>query len=234
MTLTKILMIGSLATLLPRAGVAQLEPPHVYAGVSFQVGQAKGQFADYVDLGWGGGGYLLYDPRGSPLGVRFEGTYLIYGSQTHRYPLVPGVAVDVTTRNQIAQVSLGPQVTVGRGVVRPYGFATIGGSFFWTNSSVEGSDQNNQPFASTTNYHDGTVASEIGGGVLVRLSAGRVPVLLDAGLRYLNNGRVTYVTKERVTISGNQLLVDPVDSEANLLVYHLGVAIGLRRSRGAP
>jgi hypothetical protein len=187
-----------------------------------------------VDLGWGGGGYLLYHPRGGPLGIRFGATYLIYGSQTHRYPLVPGIAVDVTTRNQIAQFSLGPQVTVGRGVVRPYGFGAIGGSFFWTNSSVEGSDQNNQPFASTTNYHDGTFSSEIGGGVLVRLSAGRVPVLLDAGLRYLNNGRVTYVTKERVTISGNQLLVDPVDSEANLLVYHLGVAIGLRRSRGVP
>jgi hypothetical protein len=40
---------------------------------------------------------------------------------------------------------------------------------------------------------------------------------------------VTYVTKERVSFVGNQLVVDPVDSKANLVVYHLGVAIGLRR-----
>lgn len=222
---------GLIAGLLTDRAVAQWEPPRLYAGVSLQAGQAKGEFADYVDRGWGGGGYLLYQPRRTPLGVRFGMTYLIYGSQTHRYPLVPGVAVDVTTRNQIAQFSLGPQVTFGQGSVRPYAFGAIGGSFFWTSSAVEGSDPNNQPFASTTNYQDDTFSGEIGGGVLVRLSAGRVPILLDAGLRYLNNGRVTYVTRDGVTISGNQLLVDPVDSEANLVVYHLGVAIGLGRTR---
>ena len=51
-------------------------------------------------------------------------------------------------------------------------------------------------------------------------------ILLDLGARYLKNGQVTYVTKERVTISGNQLLVNPVHSDANLIIYHLGIAIG--------
>jgi hypothetical protein len=230
----RILGIGLAVGLLPHCVVAQQQPTMLNASVSFQVGQAQGQFANYVDMGWGAGGYLLYQPRSSPLGVRFGMTYLVYGSQTHRYPLIPGVAVDVTTRNQIAQLSIGPQITLGQGVVRPYGFGAIGGSFFWTSSEVEGSDPSNQPFASTTNYRDDTFSGEIGGGALVRLRAGRVPIFLDAGLRYLNNGRVTYVTKEGVTISGNQLLVDPVDSKADLLVYHLGVTIGLGGQRGMP
>jgi hypothetical protein len=218
-----------LVGVLPGQAGAQRSDPEAYVGVSFQIGQAKGQFADYVNLGWGGGGHVLYRPRGSALGLRLSAMYLVYGSQTHRYPLVPGIFVDVTTRNQIAQFSLGPQVTLGRDVVRVYGFGGIGGSFFWTNSGVEGSDGSSQPFASTTNYHDGTFSTELGGGMQVRLGTVRVPIFADLGLRYLNNGRVTYVTKDRVTISGDQLLVDPVDSEANLLVYHLGVTIGLPR-----
>ncbi|MGH7615180.1 MAG: hypothetical protein ACREMW_14210, partial [Gemmatimonadales bacterium] len=118
--------------------------------------------------------------------------------------------------------------TIGQGALQVYGFGTVGGSFFTTTSGVEGTDQNNQQFASTTNHSDATFSSEFGGGVLVRVNS-RLPLLLDIGARYLKNGRVTYVTKERVTISGNQLLVDPVNSEANLIVYHLGVSIGLRR-----
>ena len=205
------------------------EPPRGTLGVSLQVGQAKGQFANYVDFGGGGGGYLLYRPgRNLPLGIRLHLMYLVYGSQTHRYPLVPGIDVDVTTKNEIAAVSLGPQVTLGHGPLHAYGFAGFGGSFFSTTSSVEGSDQNNQPFASTTNHEDGTFASEFGGGLLIRVSR-RGPIAIDLGARYLNNGRVTYVTKERVSIVNNLLVVDPVDSEANLIVYHLGVAIGLRR-----
>jgi hypothetical protein len=139
--------------------------------------------------------------------------------------------VDVTTDNQILQIALGPQLTIGEGALQAYGFGTVGGSFFSTTSGVEGTDQNNQQFASTTNHSDGTFSGEIGGGVLVRVNQ-RFPVFVDIGARYLKNGRVTYVTKERVTISGNQLLVNPVDSEANLVVYHLGVSIGLRRGSG--
>lgn len=209
-----------------------LSPPSAYLGLSLQVGQARGQFADYVDYGGGGGAYLVVRPnRRGPFGVRLDLMYLNYGSQTHSYPLVPGIVVDVTTDNQIFQIALGPQLTIGQGALQAYGFGSVGGSFFTTTSGVEGTDQNNQSFASTTNHADATFSSEFGGGVLVRVSRG-LPLLLDIGARYLKNGRVTYVTKERVTISGNQLLVNPVDSEANLIVFHLGVSIGLRRGSG--
>lgn len=231
-----IVALGLVTLLCARPAGAQLRevnpaPPRATLGLSLQIGQAVGQFHQYVNVGGGGGGYLLYRPwRDAPLGIRFHAMYLVYGSQTHRYPLVPGIAVDVTTRNQIAQVSLGPQVTLGQGPLQVYGFASFGGSFFSTTSGVEGSDQSNQPFASTTNYEDGTASAEFGGGLLIRVSQ-RAPISIDLGARYLNNGRVTYVTKERVRIdtNNNQLVVDPVDSKANLIVYHLGVAIGLRR-----
>lgn len=228
-----VLLLGTA----PAAGQESGGDPKAYAGLSLQVGQAKGRFADYVNVGVGAGGYILLQPvRRLPLGLRLGAMYLVYGSQTRQYPLVPGIVVDVTTENQIVQLALGPQLTIGRGMVRAYGFGAIGGSSFFTTSGVEGSDQGGQPFASTTNHNDGTFSSEVGAGVMIRVRGGRMPIVLDLGARYLDNGRVTYVTKERVSVVGNQLVVNPVDSEANLVIYHLGVTVGLlaTRPQGSP
>ena len=203
--------------------------PHAWMGFNLQVGQASGIFSNYVSAGIGGGGYFLYRPDAEGVfGLRAGAMLMIYGSQTRRYPLLPGIAADVTTRNEIVGMTLGPQLTFGRGAAKVYGYGGIGFSYFATRSSVEGSGNVNQPFASTTNYDDFTFASEGGGGMWVFLSRGRTPVALDLGVRYLNNGRVTYVTENGVRVVGNDLEVDPIDSEANLIVYHLGVTIGLR------
>lgn len=222
--------VGFAVALLPWPAGAQErkddtpETPRAHLALSIQVGQARGQFADYVDYGYGGGGYIVYLPgRRGPFGVRLDVMYLNYGRQTHSHPLVPGIVVDVTTDNDIFQFALGPQLMMGRGGLRVYGFGTVGVSGFLTTSAVKGTDQNNQQFASTTNHSDATFSGEFGGGVMVRFSRG---LFLDIGARYLKNGRVTYVTKERVTITGNQLLVNPVHSDANLIIYHLGVALG--------
>ena len=206
-------------------------PPRAFVAMNFQVGQASGMFSNYVQAGFGFGGHFLYrpDPEGV-FGIRAGGMFMIYGSQTHRYPLVPGIAVDVTTQNQIVGMTLGPQFTFGHGGVQAYGYGGIGFSYFATRSSVEGSG-NQSPFASTTNYDDFTFAGEGGGGLLINLSRGRVPIALDLGARYLNNGRVTYVTEGGISFNGTTPDVNPIDSEANLIVYHLGVVIGLRAHR---
>ena len=55
----RVTLVAVLASVVPGLGHAQQTPPQAYAGLSFQVGQARGQFADYVDFGWGGGGYVV-------------------------------------------------------------------------------------------------------------------------------------------------------------------------------
>ncbi|MDP3775261.1 MAG: hypothetical protein Q8Q85_13445 [Gemmatimonadales bacterium] len=211
-----------------------LRPATAFLGFDVEVGQSTGEFSNYVQGGIGFGGGFLYKPDADgALGLRVSAMYLIYGSQTNRYPLVPGITVDVTTNNQIAGLTLGPQFTLGRGSVQWYVNGGIGFSYFATTSEVEGTSSGQSPFASSTNYDDFTFASEGGSGLLVRLGRGG-KVSLDLGARYLNNGRVTFVTKNGVTVSGNTLLVDPIDSEANLIVYHLGVQIGLRRPLPEP
>lgn len=219
---------------LPVQDQAPLRPPQVYLGLGLEVGQAVGEFEDYVRYGVGIGGHFVWRPKpAGPLALRVSGMFLVYGSQTRRYPLVPGINVDVTTTNNIGGMTFGPEFLFGSGTLQAYGHAGIGFSYFATTSSVEGSNQQNQPFASSTNYDDITFAPEGGGGLLIRLSAGRIPIFVDLGARFLNNGKVTYVTKDRITVQGNQLIVNPVESEANLVVYRIGMRIGLRASRRA-
>jgi hypothetical protein len=189
--------------------------------------QPTGEFADYVGLGGGVGAHAVWTP-GGVLGLRADASYLIYGSETRRYQLVPLVDVDVTTRNQIAAFHLGPQLTLGGDAAQVYGFAELGFSYFFTSSDVSGSG-NIEPFANTTNFDDFTFATGAGGGVRLAVARGRVPVSLDLGARYLYNGRVSYLREGSVTIQGGTVYYAPIRSQTNLVLYHFGVTIGLGR-----
>jgi hypothetical protein len=213
-------------------GIRPVGNPGVHLGIGALLAQPTGEFANYVDLGFGLGAHVHWapDPDGH-IGIRLDGSYLVYGRETRRYQLLPLVDVDVNTNNQIAGLQIGPQVSVGRGAVRAYGFGQIGFSYFATTSSVEGS-ANIGSFASTTNFDDFTFASSVGGGVRLQLTNGRVPVALDLGARYLYNGRARYLREGSIDIAGNDITITPLESQTNLILYQLGVSIGLRGPRG--
>jgi len=229
-------MLGAVTVvvLAPVGAQAQDEPEEPgplrgWAGGGIEYGRATGEFASYVRDGLGLDGWLAMRLGArSPFALRMAGHALIYGSDTRRYPLLPGIDVDVTTNNTIAGLMVGPQFQAGEGALGAYVFGGVGFNYFATTSSVSGSSSTDT-FASSTNFDDFTFAGEAGGGVLVRLSR---KVALDLGARYIRNGEVTYVTKERITVSGNTLTLSPVTSDANLLVYHLGVTIGVTSGRG--
>lgn len=215
------------------ANIVRLPDPKGFFDIALDVGQATGEFRNYVDAGIGlhGGFRFRPDPSGV-FGLRVSGSFLVYGSTTARYSnVIPGIDIDVTTTNALGGLTVGPDFTFGGGALQPYGYGGVGFSYFATTSSAEGSSNTSSPFATTTNFDDFTLASEGGAGLRIRLSRGRTPVFLDLGARYLNNGRVKYVTKDGLSVVNNELVVDPINSEANLIVYHLGVSIGARSSR---
>jgi hypothetical protein len=226
--------------LIVAAGAAQGQTPGirpvtrhgVHVGLGVLLAQPTGEFSNYVDVGFGLGAHALWEPDPDGLfGLRLDGSYLIYGSETRRYQLLPLVDVDVTTNNQIAGLQFGPQLSVGRGAVRAYGYGQIGFSYFATTSSVEGSG-NIESFASTTNFDDFTFASSLGGGIRFQLTHGPTPVALDLGARYLYNGRARYLREGSIEVVGTDVTITPVESQTNLILYQLGVSIGLRRPRG--
>jgi hypothetical protein len=211
----------------PRVPRAQL------GGVAF-VAQPVGEFKSYVNNGFGGGAHLLVriDPQGF-LALRVDGGYLVYGHETKRVSL-PGagrVEFDVTTSNNILTYSVGPQLMVPTGPVRPYVNAFAGGAYFFTESSVGGSD-NASDFASTRNFGDNVPSYGYGGGVFVPFTVRDAFVGLDLGARFIRNGFTRYLREGGITdLPSGGYTVAPIESETNLVVYHAGVRVGLRRRR---
>src|SRR5688572_26406252 len=133
-----------------------VRPARATLGGGALVAQPVGEFKNYVNNGFGAGGHLLLrvDPQGF-LALRADVGYLIYGHETKRVSLANAgrVQFDVTTSNNIVTYSFGPQLMVPTGPIRPYVNVMAGGAYFFTESSVGGSDNSND-FASTRNFGD--------------------------------------------------------------------------------
>ena len=201
-------------------------------GIDFTVGQPRGEFADFVDESFGASLSTIYrlDEAGI-LGIRLDGGFLVYGSETMRVPLsstIGGrVLVDVNTTNNIAFAGIGPQIGVPTGRLRPYVNGFAGVSYLFTTSSVEGS-YDDEPFATTKNFDDATFSWGGGAGLYVPLRGGNSPISLDLGVRYHNNGQARYLREGDIEdLPDNTIRIYPVRSDTDLLTYHLGITVGV-------
>ncbi len=227
MTLSLALVTSLLAADARGQEIYDADPIGSLGGV-LQVGYPQGEFANYVDFSWGFGGFFVFDlDRRARWGLRLDGSYLIYGSETVQRPLsetIQRVLVDVTTRNQIVTLLFGPQFTLGSGLVRPYVHAGLGFSYFYTKSGVSGSSEFEE-FASTTNFDDFTFALASGGGLWVRLSR---RVSLAFSTQYVHNGQVRYLREGSIREAPDgSIWFRPIESETNLMVFQLAVVFAL-------
>jgi hypothetical protein len=209
-------------------------PARAILGGGALVAQPVGEFKNYVNNGFGAGGHLLLrvDPQGF-LALRADVGYLIYGHETKRVSLANAgrVQFDVTTSNNILTYSFGPQLMVPTGPIRPYVNVMAGGAYFFTESSVGGSDNSND-FASTRTFGDNVPSYGYGGGVFVPFAVRNALVGLDVGARFIRNGHTRYLREGGITdLPGGGYTVSPIESETNLVVYHIGISAGLRSGR---
>lgn len=232
------LLLFALVAAVPVSARAQLlERPHsrpqdrASGGIGLTYAQPLGAFREYVKYGFGAAGNLVIRlDRQGIIGLRVDGGYVNYGSETKRVRLTSTIGdrirVDVNTTNNIAALGIGPQLMVPRGRVRPYVNGAVGFSYFFTQSSVEGSNDSEQ-FASTTNFDDGTVHYAGGGGLMIPFATRTTPVALDIGARYVNNGRTRYLREGGIRDqSDGSIIIDPIQSRVELLTWSVGVTIG--------
>jgi hypothetical protein len=190
------------------------------AGVNLVLAVPVGEFRQNVDVAGGLDVFGAFNLGSSGLALRLDGSYLIYGSDNNLIDQ-PYYPVSITTTYSITSLGIGPQVTVGQGPVRLYGFGTVGFSYIWARSS--------DAFASGTDFDDWTGALQGGGGLLLNLRSRHAPIALDIGARYLSNGDAWYVSPGDVVPQPNgDVVIYPVRSKANLVMLHAGVSIGLR------
>ena len=204
----------------------------VFGGGGVVYGRPTGQFATYVRQGYGVDGFGRYkvDRKGIfSLGV--EGGWMQYGRETIRAPLsstVGRITVDVTTSNNIVFLGAGPQLTVPSGPVRPYVSGGVGFSYLFTQSSVEGSDNNNTSFAETKNFDDVVFATTGSAGVYIPFGTRR-EAGLDIGVRYHNSGEGKYLREGSIQDRpGTTPLITPIQSQTKLYSWRVGMVVGLR------
>jgi hypothetical protein len=230
--LCAILPVTARAQLREVSDSTALPPVRGAAGGSLQLALPQGEFAEFVDAGFGLGGFFAVQlGRGERAALRFDGSFLQYGHVRVRRPLsptVPQVTVDVTTSNNIYSFFAGPEVNLATGAVRPYVRGQIGLSYFATTSSVKGTS-NSQDFASSTNFDDFTFLWLAGAGLRIRLAGGRTPVYLDLAGDYMHNGRVQYLREGSIRDNGNgTITITPIESQTNLFLLRAGASVGLR------
>ena len=223
---------------LPGAASAQfhdssrpLGPVRGYAGGGLSGAAPVGVFGDYVDGGIGGAGHFGWNatPNG-PFSIRADVGVMVYGHERKRipFPTAPRVSLDLTTTNNILAYSIGPQLMATAGSIRPYANAFVGGAYFFTQSSLSGTGNNGESFAQSENYHDNVLSYGAGGGFLFPVAAGRAPVFVDVGARYVHNGTVHYLREGDIQDDGTTVTYTPTVSPANFVQFTLGVSIALR------
>ena len=223
-----LLLAALLALAMGAQAHGQTVDPKGLIGLNGTLARPVGEFQNHVD--WGGGfglyGVVNLDRR-NQIGLRFASSLLIYGHErfpTRLLPATSRVWVDVSTDNFIVDFGVGPQITFGRGPMRPYLYGTAGFAYFATVSSVNGVD-GGPDFAHTTNFDDITYSLTGGGGILLALSR---KVSLDLSAQWTLNGEVDYLTRgDIVDNRDGSITVFPVRSQANLMSFRFGLAIGL-------
>ncbi len=200
----------------------------VSGGFSLPYGMATGALAKSFDHGWGLLGHASFFKGRKPLGLALEGWMVEYGRETERRRLFEDtdrVLVDVDTSNWIGHLSLGPELAVRSGRIRPYARALVGLTYFATSTSVEGSSDVDS-FATTTQQDDLKLSGAICSGARISLSRGG-SVALDVNVRYVINGEADYLVEGDIhEAADGRLLFEPRHTQANLLVFGVGLSFG--------
>jgi len=193
-------------------------------GINLALGLGRGEFKSFVKAAGGIGGYFALPlDHGGGFAIRGDFSVLYHNYDTWvLYPVV-------TTKSYVSTLRFGPQLAIGSGPIRLYGFVAGGFSYFSTDLDL---DDGCSCGVTTTLNDDFTWATEVGGGVRIAIrtpgATGR-GLSLDLGARTLHNGQATYVTSAGITQnSDGSFTVRPIRSDANLLVFQVGFSGQLR------
>jgi opacity protein-like surface antigen len=213
------------------AQVSLRSTPRMEAGIGFEYAQPVGDFRQNVNHGFGGGGHFIFgfDPQGI-IGIRADAGYVNYGNETHYLPFsssIRRIVLRAETSNNIFVGSIGPQLTIPLGRVRPYVNAGIGLAYFYTQTSIS-DDYDSAQLAQTTNYSDNSLAYTGGAGFNIPLTLGGQAAALDIGARYNSVNSARYLTRGDITDDPSDqfgVIITPHESAANFVAYHVGVSV---------
>ena len=203
------------------------------SSLSIAVDQTRpqGALGRNIGVGYGiSGAYLYRLDQTGVVSIRADIAGVQYGNESKHVPFsetVGGrVQVNVRTTNYIIPMSVGPQLALPSGPIRPYVNAGVGAQAFITERAVDGMD--NFTIASSTNQSDVALMWVAGGGIYVPVIPGLRRVQLDAGMQYISGGRARYLAPGSIVdLPGGAVRISPLESATRLVMLHIGARIGL-------
>jgi len=238
-------LVALLLALAPIAAHSQVidpvrvKPPGRFkVGVAGIYGQPLGEFGQNVRRGFGLDGHASYgiDPRGI-FSLRADIGYLQYGSRSEEffYPAGYGyLELESSTKSGTLLLGIGPQLSAPAGPIRPYVGGSIGFANFSTSTSLDVPGRYTNSGQNET-IDDQTISSDFVlsiagyGGIALELGMLGRGILIDLGARYHRNGQATYVSPEGIEYTGTgRPTVTATESEADFLVYRIGIVIPIR------
>jgi opacity protein-like surface antigen len=207
------------------------KPPIGSFGVSVIQTRPIGALGSNIESGYGLFGTFLLPLDGSGmLSLRADVGASEYGSDARRTAFsetVGGrVELDVRTTNIVAPASVGLQLGLPVGPIRPYVNAGGGVLLFYTESSVEPA-VGGFALASSVNQSDVAFGWMGGGGVYVPLAWGAHGAMLDLGVQYVHGGNADYLAPGSIAdLPGGAITISPMESSTHLMTLRVGVRFG--------
>ncbi len=222
-------MLGMIGAEAAHAQAGTMRLPHAYLDLEFMGANPVGEFGQRVADGWGGqAAFRRRLGGGSPLLLRIDGGFLVYGHERigvcYATPYGCRVGADITTTNTLGYMGVGPELAA-EGPIAPYFFGTVGFSYFSTQSRLNTGDRYYDAAWDTRHFSDMVLALRAGGGLRFRFG-GPGSLALDVGAEYHRNGVTEYLVEGDVVDNPDgSVTLYPNRSEANLLSFRLGVSI---------
>jgi hypothetical protein len=228
------IVIAAALILAPLAAQAQAR---YTVGIAGLYGQPLREFSENVRRGFGldGFGTIGVDPSGI-FSLKAELGYIRYSRKTEPFFASTGfglIELESEITSGVLMLGAGPQLTVPTGPIRPYLGGTVGFARFATNTSInipasESNTGEKETLDQQTVQSDFILSLAASGGLRFEVPFMGRGVLADLGVRWHRNGEAEYVSSDGVAFDGaGRTTITPTRSEADFLVYRLGIVIPL-------
>jgi hypothetical protein len=192
-----------------------------YLSASFPTGD----WGDVAGFGLGlENATVVYPDSSNAFGLRSGGSLIYNFGKTVDVPsssLGPNTTLAIDTHNTSLWLGIGPEFAKHTGNARPFVYGTIGVTFNWIDSHLQGNVQGVN-YDATVGQTSTTFTYTVGGGIS-KPAAGVPGGRLELSAEYRNNNDQDYLLPSSVSSSGSTVSWSRTSQNASQIIVRIGI-----------